>query len=117
MWGWLFGKQQHDNHDALRAHFLLNEHGGFVDELPSEADFQAWLVTLDPDDVAFAEDMGTCALERLEGGAETESDFWDFIGVPEGRTVWGGYQRANQGWGVVQWVGRITAWWHGIPWF
>lgn len=113
-WFW----RKRENHDALRAHYLLNECGGFGHELPSEADFQIWLLTLDDDDRAFCQDMGSCALNRLSDDTDdTDADFWDFIGVPEGRTVWGGYQRANQGYGVLQWVGRITAWWHGIPWF
>lgn len=114
MWFW---QRQKPDHEALRAHYLLNECGGFSGELPTEADFQNWLATLDDDDKAFCEDMGTCSLERLAGGDDVESDFWDFIGVPEGRTVWGGYQRANQGYGAWQWCMRCFAWWHGLPWF
>ena len=114
MFGW-FGKPKHDD-ESLRAHFLLNERDGFAGSLPSEQDFIAWRDSLDADDVAFCEDMGRCSLERLEGDDE-QGDVWDWLGGDDARTAWHTYQRANQGYGVIQWCARCVAWVHGLPWF
>jgi len=109
----LFRRKEKDL-TALRAYFLHHE-CDLSEGIPSEDAFQSWLeYECDPDSAAFYEDLGEIALAR---SGEADNDFWDFVGMPEGRTAWQGYQKANQGYGALVWAARVHAWFLGLPWF
>lgn len=118
MLSWLFGNSEPErDNEALRLAFIMHVCDGFGYELPSEQDFIAWCDALDDDDVAFYEDMGMLALQRLAGGDDDTGDFFDAIDMNELRPVWGAYQTTARTWGALSWAARLTAWFHGIPWF
>lgn len=114
MFGWFGRKPQYDD-ESLRAHFLLNECDGFAGALPTEQDFIAWRDSLGDDDISFYQDMGTCSLDRLAADDE-QGDVWQWLG-DDAKGAWHAYQKANQGYGVIQWCARCVAWVHGLPWF
>jgi hypothetical protein len=111
---WFFGRKPQKDFAPLRAYYLHHECDLSIG-IPSEDDFQAWLAhECDPDDAAYYEDLGSIAIARTH---DDEHDVWDWLGMSEGRSVWHTYQRANQGWGVLQWAGRVYGWFIGLPWF
>lgn len=110
----LFGRKRQKDLAPLRAYFLHHE-CNLSDGIPSEDAFQEWLeYDCEPDDAALYEDLGHIALAR---GEDThDPDVWNWLGGDDARSAWQAYQRANQGWGALQWVARAYSWLHGWWW-